>query len=152
MMVWIPSTFSQFIYILFFFHQIYFLFKWRGKKSLYFTVWIHCESSCFLSIAVSAPTSLGFGQVGPDSIEVNWVAPYFPNSAEINNFLIRYEKKHHMLYLNISDSHIFWGHTDSHTNNLFVVLLIIQVSSHWRWRWHHRDQHRRQQEQCGAKE
>ncbi|XP_034083125.1 fibronectin 1a isoform X1 [Gymnodraco acuticeps] len=40
--------------------------------------------------AVPAPTSLGFGQVGPDSIEVNWVAPYFPNSAEINNFLIRY--------------------------------------------------------------
>ncbi|XP_071063154.1 fibronectin-like isoform X2 [Pseudochaenichthys georgianus] len=40
--------------------------------------------------AVPAPTSLGFGQVGPDSIEVNWVAPYFPNSAAINNFLIRY--------------------------------------------------------------
>ncbi|KAK5861382.1 hypothetical protein PBY51_022785 [Eleginops maclovinus] len=40
--------------------------------------------------AVPAPTNLGFGQVGPDSIEVNWVAPYFPNSAQINNFLIRY--------------------------------------------------------------
>ncbi|XP_078142066.1 fibronectin-like [Centroberyx gerrardi] len=40
--------------------------------------------------AVPAPTDLGFGQVGPDSMEVTWVSPHVPNPADINSFLIRY--------------------------------------------------------------
>ncbi|KAM7407731.1 hypothetical protein PAMA_003464 [Pampus argenteus] len=40
--------------------------------------------------SVPAPTNLGFGQVGPDSMEVTWVAPHVPNAADINSFLIRY--------------------------------------------------------------
>lgn len=40
--------------------------------------------------SVPAPTDLGFGQVGSDSMEVTWVAPHVPNTADINNFLIRY--------------------------------------------------------------
>ncbi|XP_061647765.1 fibronectin 1a [Phyllopteryx taeniolatus] len=40
--------------------------------------------------SVPAPTDLGFGQVGPDHIEVTWVSPRVPNMANINNFLIRY--------------------------------------------------------------
>ncbi|KAM9850866.1 fibronectin 1a [Aulostomus maculatus] len=40
--------------------------------------------------SVPAPTNLGFGQVGPDSIEVTWVSPHVPNPADINSFLIRY--------------------------------------------------------------
>ncbi|XP_029314550.1 fibronectin 1a [Cottoperca gobio] len=40
--------------------------------------------------SVPAPTDLGFGQVGPDSIEVTWVAPQVPNSGDISSFLIRY--------------------------------------------------------------
>ncbi|XP_078030504.1 fibronectin 1a isoform X2 [Epinephelus lanceolatus] len=40
--------------------------------------------------SVPAPTDLGFGQVGPDSMEVTWVAPHVPNPADINSFLIRY--------------------------------------------------------------
>lgn len=44
--------------------------------------------------AVPAPTDLAFGQVGPDTMEVTWVSPQVPNTADINNFLIRYMKKH----------------------------------------------------------
>ncbi|XP_031137641.1 fibronectin 1a isoform X2 [Sander lucioperca] len=40
--------------------------------------------------SVPAPTDLGFGQVGPDSMEVTWVAPRVPNTADINSFLVRY--------------------------------------------------------------
>ncbi|XP_070693651.1 fibronectin 1a [Pempheris klunzingeri] len=40
--------------------------------------------------SVPAPTDLGFGHVGPDSIEVTWVSPNVPNSPDINTFLIRY--------------------------------------------------------------
>ncbi|XP_041662547.1 fibronectin 1a [Cheilinus undulatus] len=40
--------------------------------------------------SVPAPTDLGFGQVGPDSIEVTWVSPQVPNPADINSFIIRY--------------------------------------------------------------
>uniref|UniRef100_A0A668AUF8 Fibronectin n=1 Tax=Myripristis murdjan TaxID=586833 RepID=A0A668AUF8_9TELE len=40
--------------------------------------------------AVPAPTDLGFGQVGPDTMEVTWVSPHVPNRADINSFLIRY--------------------------------------------------------------
>ncbi|CAK6964388.1 fibronectin 1a [Scomber scombrus] len=40
--------------------------------------------------SVPAPTNLGFGQVGSDSIEVTWSSPQVPNNANINNFLIRY--------------------------------------------------------------
>ncbi|XP_028289596.1 fibronectin 1a [Parambassis ranga] len=40
--------------------------------------------------SVPAPTNLGFGQVGPDSMEVTWVSPIVPNAADINSFLIRY--------------------------------------------------------------
>lgn len=45
------------------------------------------------SIAVPAPTNLGFGQVGPDNMEVTWSSPHVPNAAEINSFLIRCENK-----------------------------------------------------------
>ncbi|KAM4558586.1 fibronectin 1a [Odontesthes bonariensis] len=40
--------------------------------------------------SVPAPTGLGFGEVGPDSIEVTWVSPRVPNTADINSFYIRY--------------------------------------------------------------
>ncbi|XP_070831746.1 fibronectin 1a [Chaetodon trifascialis] len=40
--------------------------------------------------SVPAPTDLGFGQVGPDTMEVTWVSPRVPNTAGISNFLIRY--------------------------------------------------------------
>ncbi|KAK9537375.1 hypothetical protein VZT92_005000 [Zoarces viviparus] len=40
--------------------------------------------------SVPAPTNLGFGQIGPDSMQVTWVHPVVPNTADINNFLIRY--------------------------------------------------------------
>ncbi|XP_073329393.1 fibronectin-like [Pagrus major] len=40
--------------------------------------------------SVPAPTDLAFGQVGTDSLEVTWVSPRVPNSADINNFLVRY--------------------------------------------------------------
>ncbi|KAM4609164.1 fibronectin-like [Polymixia lowei] len=40
--------------------------------------------------AVPAPTDLGFGQVGSDSMEVTWVSPHVPNVADINSYLIRY--------------------------------------------------------------
>ncbi|AWP12863.1 putative fibronectin-like [Scophthalmus maximus] len=40
--------------------------------------------------SVPAPSDLNFGQVGPDSMEVTWVSPLVPNSADINSFLIRY--------------------------------------------------------------
>ncbi|XP_075965743.1 fibronectin-like [Anarhichas minor] len=40
--------------------------------------------------SVPAPTNLGFGQIGPDSMQVTWVPPVVPNTADINNFLIRY--------------------------------------------------------------
>ncbi|XP_022595848.1 fibronectin-like [Seriola dumerili] len=40
--------------------------------------------------SVPAPTDLGFGQVGPDTIEVTWVSPQALNNADISNFHIRY--------------------------------------------------------------
>ncbi|KAM6934850.1 fibronectin 1a [Xenentodon cancila] len=40
--------------------------------------------------SVPAPTDLSFGEVGPDTMEVTWVSPRVPNSADINRFLIRY--------------------------------------------------------------
>ncbi|XP_062259140.1 fibronectin 1a [Platichthys flesus] len=40
--------------------------------------------------SVPAPTDLKFGEVGPNTIEVTWVTPFVPNSADINSFLIRY--------------------------------------------------------------
>ncbi|XP_059198926.1 fibronectin-like [Centropristis striata] len=40
--------------------------------------------------SVPAPTDLGFGQVGPDSMEVTWTAPHVPNTGDINSYLIRY--------------------------------------------------------------
>ncbi|XP_044072797.1 fibronectin 1a [Siniperca chuatsi] len=40
--------------------------------------------------SVPAPTDLGFGQVGPDTMEITWVSPPVPNTADINSFLIRY--------------------------------------------------------------
>ncbi|XP_068428200.1 fibronectin-like isoform X2 [Clinocottus analis] len=40
--------------------------------------------------SVPAPTDLGFAQVGPDSMQVTWVNPIVPNTADINSFLIRY--------------------------------------------------------------
>ncbi|XP_074551636.1 fibronectin 1a [Halichoeres trimaculatus] len=40
--------------------------------------------------SVPAPTDLGFGQVGPNSLLVTWVSPQVPNAADINSFLIRY--------------------------------------------------------------
>ncbi|KAG7502057.1 fibronectin-like [Solea senegalensis] len=40
--------------------------------------------------SVPAPTDLSFGEVGHDSIEVTWVAPLVPNTADIDNFHIRY--------------------------------------------------------------
>uniref|UniRef100_A0A3Q1CLI2 Fibronectin n=1 Tax=Amphiprion ocellaris TaxID=80972 RepID=A0A3Q1CLI2_AMPOC len=40
--------------------------------------------------SVPAPTNLGFGQVGPNTMEVTWVSPHVPNTADINSFLIRY--------------------------------------------------------------
>ncbi|XP_034042510.1 fibronectin 1a isoform X2 [Thalassophryne amazonica] len=40
--------------------------------------------------SVPAPTDLSFGQVGPYSMEVSWVAPHVPNPADINSFLISY--------------------------------------------------------------
>ncbi|CAL8265993.1 unnamed protein product [Lota lota] len=39
---------------------------------------------------VPAPTDLGFGEVGPDSMEVTWKAPPVPNAADINMYIIRY--------------------------------------------------------------
>uniref|UniRef100_A0A3Q3N6I3 Fibronectin n=1 Tax=Labrus bergylta TaxID=56723 RepID=A0A3Q3N6I3_9LABR len=58
-----------------------------------FTVKDDMEStpiSTIVTPAVPAPTDLGFGQVGPDSIEVTWVSPQVPNAADINSYLIRY--------------------------------------------------------------
>ncbi|XP_029385559.1 fibronectin-like isoform X2 [Echeneis naucrates] len=40
--------------------------------------------------SVPAPTNLGFGQIGADTIEVTWDSPAVPNIADINSFLIRY--------------------------------------------------------------
>ncbi|XP_012738023.3 fibronectin 1a [Fundulus heteroclitus] len=40
--------------------------------------------------SVPAPTDLNFGEVGPDSIEVTWVAPQVPNASDINSFIVRY--------------------------------------------------------------
>ncbi|XP_034741188.1 fibronectin-like isoform X2 [Etheostoma cragini] len=40
--------------------------------------------------SVPAPTDLGFGKVGPDSMEVTWVAPHVPHTADIKSFLVRY--------------------------------------------------------------
>ncbi|KAF6723349.1 Fibronectin [Oryzias melastigma] len=40
--------------------------------------------------SVPAPTDLGFGEVGPDTIELTWVPPAVPNPANINSFIIRY--------------------------------------------------------------
>ncbi|KAK2839564.1 hypothetical protein Q5P01_013304 [Channa striata] len=40
--------------------------------------------------SVPAPTNLSFGQVGPDSMEVTWMSPHVPNTADINSFHIRY--------------------------------------------------------------
>ncbi|XP_028992858.1 fibronectin 1a [Betta splendens] len=40
--------------------------------------------------SVPAPTDLTFGQVGPDTMEVTWVSPRVPNTANINSFLVRY--------------------------------------------------------------
>ncbi|XP_005743790.1 fibronectin 1a [Pundamilia nyererei] len=40
--------------------------------------------------SVPAPTDLAFGQVGPDTMEVTWVSPPVPNTADINSFRIRY--------------------------------------------------------------
>ncbi|KAM9346885.1 fibronectin-like [Symphorus nematophorus] len=40
--------------------------------------------------SVPAPTDLGFSQVGSDSFEVTWTSPHVPNSADINNYLVRY--------------------------------------------------------------
>uniref|UniRef100_A0A8C6PUA9 Fibronectin n=1 Tax=Nothobranchius furzeri TaxID=105023 RepID=A0A8C6PUA9_NOTFU len=40
--------------------------------------------------SVPSPTDLSFGEVGPDSIEVSWISPQVPNTADINNFFIRY--------------------------------------------------------------
>lgn len=45
-----------------------------------------------LTTAVPAPTDLTFGEVGSDTIEVKWVSPQVPNSANINNYLVRYHK------------------------------------------------------------
>lgn len=68
---------------------------------LYFLGYL--SSYLSFSIAVPAPTDLGFGVVGPDSMEVTWVAPHVPNPADINSFLIRYKKKPKMfLKLSIS--------------------------------------------------
>uniref|UniRef100_A0A3B4YM13 Fibronectin n=1 Tax=Seriola lalandi dorsalis TaxID=1841481 RepID=A0A3B4YM13_SERLL len=49
--------------------------------------------STVITPAVPAPTDLGFGQVGPDTIEVTWVSPQALNNADISNFHIRYDKK-----------------------------------------------------------
>uniref|UniRef100_A0A3P8SMZ2 Fibronectin n=1 Tax=Amphiprion percula TaxID=161767 RepID=A0A3P8SMZ2_AMPPE len=46
--------------------------------------------STVITPAVPAPTNLGFGQVGPNTMEVTWVSPHVPNTADINSFLIRY--------------------------------------------------------------
>uniref|UniRef100_A0A3B5BCU7 Fibronectin n=1 Tax=Stegastes partitus TaxID=144197 RepID=A0A3B5BCU7_9TELE len=46
--------------------------------------------STVITPAVPAPTNLGFGQVGPDTMEVTWVSPTVPNTGHINSFLIRY--------------------------------------------------------------
>ncbi|XP_076015176.1 fibronectin 1a [Genypterus blacodes] len=40
--------------------------------------------------SVPAPRDLGFGLLGPDTMEVTWVSPHVPNAADINSFLIRY--------------------------------------------------------------
>ncbi|KAF3695073.1 Fibronectin [Channa argus] len=40
--------------------------------------------------SIPAPTDLSFGQVGPDSMEVTWVSPRVPNTADISSFHIRY--------------------------------------------------------------
>ncbi|XP_041857685.1 fibronectin 1a [Melanotaenia boesemani] len=40
--------------------------------------------------SVPAPTNMGFGEVSPDSMEVTWVPPQVPHTADINSFLIRY--------------------------------------------------------------
>ncbi|XP_030198504.1 fibronectin 1a [Gadus morhua] len=37
-----------------------------------------------------APTGLGFGEVGPDSLEVTWDGPQVLNAADINMYIIRY--------------------------------------------------------------
>uniref|UniRef100_A0A3Q2Q8R3 Fibronectin n=1 Tax=Fundulus heteroclitus TaxID=8078 RepID=A0A3Q2Q8R3_FUNHE len=46
--------------------------------------------STVITPAVPAPTDLNFGEVGPDSIEVTWVAPQVPNASDINSFIVRY--------------------------------------------------------------
>uniref|UniRef100_A0A3P8WU12 Fibronectin n=1 Tax=Cynoglossus semilaevis TaxID=244447 RepID=A0A3P8WU12_CYNSE len=46
--------------------------------------------STIITPAVPAPTDLTFGEVGSDTIEVKWVSPQVPNSANINNYLVRY--------------------------------------------------------------
>ncbi|KAJ0005941.1 hypothetical protein NQD34_015835 [Periophthalmus magnuspinnatus] len=40
--------------------------------------------------SVPAPTDLTFGQSGPNTLHVSWVAPPVPNRADINSYLIRY--------------------------------------------------------------
>uniref|UniRef100_A0A3Q4MSB9 Fibronectin n=1 Tax=Neolamprologus brichardi TaxID=32507 RepID=A0A3Q4MSB9_NEOBR len=45
--------------------------------------------STVITPAVPAPTDLAFGQVGPDTMEVTWVSPQVPNTADINSFRIR---------------------------------------------------------------
>ncbi|RVE57756.1 hypothetical protein OJAV_G00202350 [Oryzias javanicus] len=40
--------------------------------------------------SVPAPTDLGFGEVGPDTIELTWFPPAVPNPSNINSFIIRY--------------------------------------------------------------
>lgn len=71
-------------------------FHLRNNKSYISTItfWVHFESCWSLfALAVPAPTELGFGLVGSDSMEVTWVSPRVPNVADINSFLVRYEQK-----------------------------------------------------------
>lgn len=125
-------------------------FYMSNKKSYQCMFWMHSESSCSVfSTAVPAPTDLGFGQVGPDSMEVTWVAPHVPNPADINSFLIRYKLsivyfcfKCYLEYKLI----LVHPRVKNVTQWLDVVgVLIIQVSSHWRWRWQYWNQRRRQE-------
>lgn len=75
------------------FHRTTIFFNNKSHKST-ITFWIHSESCwCLFALAVPAPTGLGFGQVGSDSMEVTWVSPHVPNTADINSFFVRYEQK-----------------------------------------------------------
>uniref|UniRef100_A0AAQ5YX72 Fibronectin n=1 Tax=Amphiprion ocellaris TaxID=80972 RepID=A0AAQ5YX72_AMPOC len=64
--------------------------------------------------SVPAPTNLGFGQVGPNTMEVTWVSPHVPNTADINSFLIRYVNKHNMAL---------------HTNGYIYIFMLTLLST-----------------------